>query len=50
MARLVIAACQSMAAIGVPPLVPLVMNLLAKSSRCRNVPLLMSSSVPASSG
>jgi hypothetical protein len=32
------------------PLVPQVMNLLVKSSRRRNVPLLVSSSVPASRG
>jgi hypothetical protein len=44
------AASQSMAAIGMPPLVPCSMNRLVKSSRCKNVWLLMSSSVPASSG
>ena len=35
---------------GVPPLVPCSMNLLMKSSRCRNVPLPMSSAMPASRG
>ena len=50
MARAVMAASQSMAAIGVPLLGPEVMNLPVKSSRWRNVLLLMSSSVPASSG
>jgi len=42
-----------MEAIGVVPslmLVPVVMNRLVKSGRCRNVPWLMSSSVPASRG
>jgi hypothetical protein len=39
LARAVMAASQSMAAIGVLPLVPQVMNLLVKSSRCRKVPL-----------
>ena len=48
--RAVTAASQSMVAIGVPPLMPQVMNRGVKSSRCRNVPLLMSSSVPASRG
>ena len=48
--RAVMAASQSMAAFGVPPLVSQVMNLLVKSPRCRNVPLPTSSSVPASSG
>jgi hypothetical protein len=48
--RAVMAASQSMAAIGVPLLGPEVMNLPVKSSRWRNVLLLMSSSVPASSG
>jgi len=37
-------------AIRVPPLVPQVMNRVVKSPRWRNVPLLISSSVPASSG
>jgi hypothetical protein len=46
----VIAESRSMAAIGVPLLVSQVMNLVVKSSRCRNVPLLMSGSVPASRG
>ena len=49
----VMAAFQSMAAIGVVPslmLVPCSMNRLVKSWRCRNVPLLMNSSVAASSG
>ena len=46
--RAVTAAPQSIAAMGVPLLVSRVMNLLVKSLRCRNVPLLMSSSVPAS--
>jgi hypothetical protein len=50
LSRAVMAASQSMAAIEVPSLVPQVMNLLVKSSRRRNVPLLMSSAVPASSG
>jgi hypothetical protein len=44
------AASQSMPAFRVPPLVPRVMNRVAKSSRCRNVPLLMTRSVPASRG
>jgi hypothetical protein len=47
------AASQSMMAIGVVPslmLVPIVMNLLVKSSRRRNVPLMMSREVPASRG
>jgi len=51
--RAVMAASQSMAAIGVVPsvmLVPSSMSRVLKSSRRRNVPLLMSSSVPASSG
>ena len=49
--RAVMAASQSMsAANGVSPLVPQVMNRVVKSPRRRNVPLLMSSSVPASRG
>jgi hypothetical protein len=51
--RAVMAAFQSMAAIGVVPsvmLVPCSMNRLVKSRRCRNVPLLMSRSAAASSG
>jgi len=40
--RAVMAASQSMAAIGVPPLVPVSMKRAVKSSRWRNVPLLMS--------
>lgn len=51
--RAVMAASQPMSAIGAVPsvmLVPVVMKRLVKSSRCRNVPLAMSSSVPASSG
>jgi hypothetical protein len=42
-----------MSAIGMVPLlmlVPVVMNRLVKSSRCRNVPLPMSRAVPASRG
>jgi hypothetical protein len=39
-----------MAAIGVPPLVPQVMNLLVKSPRYRKVPLLVRRATPASSG
>ena len=46
----VAAASQAMAAIGVPPFVPCSMNRLVKSSRWRNLPLAMRSSVPASSG
>jgi hypothetical protein len=48
--RAAVAAAQSMAAIEVVPLVPWLMNRLVKSSRCRKVPLPISSSVPASSG
>ena len=51
--RAVMAASQSMAAIGVVPsvmLVPVSMNRLVKSSRCRNVPLPVSRATPASSG
>ena len=51
--RAVIAAYQSIAAIGVVPslmLVPVSMKRLVKSSRCRNVPLLISSPTPASKG
>jgi hypothetical protein len=39
-----------MAVMGVPLLMPCSMNRLVKSSRWRNVPLLTSSSVPASRG
>jgi hypothetical protein len=51
--RAVMAASQSMEAIGVVPslmLVPCWMNRLVKSPRCRNVPWLMSSATPASAG
>jgi len=48
--RVVMAASQSMAAIGVPSLVPQVMNRVVKSPRCRKVPLLVSRATPASSG
>ena len=50
LARTAVAASQSMAAMRLPPLVPWSMNRLVKSSRWRNVPLAMRSSVPASSG
>ena len=46
--RAVMAAFQSTAAMGVPPLVPWLMNLLVKSSRRRNVPLPTSRATPAS--
>ena len=47
LARAMMAASQSMAAIGVPPLMPWWMNLLVKSSGCRNVSLPMSRATPA---
>jgi hypothetical protein len=50
LAMAVAVASQSTAAVGMPLPVPQVMNLLVKSPRCRNVPLAMRSSVPASSG
>jgi hypothetical protein len=44
------AAPQSIAAMGVAQSVPCWMNLLVKSSRSRNVPLLMRRATPASRG
>lgn len=47
LAKAAVAASQSMAATGVPPLVPYSMNRLVKSSRWRNVLLAMRSATPA---
>jgi hypothetical protein len=46
--RAAVAVSQSMAAMGLPSLVPCSMNRVVKSSRCRKVPLLISRATPAS--